>query len=101
MPATYTSIRLTKISLALKRSRKNAVMPAQNMPPKTPASSTANTIHRPVSLSASKATPPAHTAPMTNCPSAPMFHTLDRKHTDKPSAMMSKGVALTINSPKA
>jgi superfamily II DNA or RNA helicase len=47
------------------------------------------------------ATPAAHTAPMTNCPSAPMFHTLERKQTDKPKAITKSGVALTINSPKA
>ena len=48
-----------------------------------------------------KATPPAATAPMTNCPSAPMFQTLERKQTAKPKAMINKGVAFTISSPKA
>ena len=94
MSATYTSIRLTRISLALKRSRSSAVMPAHNMPPSTPAKSTASTIQRPVSLSASSATPAAHTAPMTNCPSAPMFQTLERKHTDKPKAITTYTIKL-------
>ena len=101
MSATYTSIRLTRISLALKRSRSSAVIAAQAMPPSTPASRMATTIQRPVSLSASRATPPASTAPMTNWPSAPMFQTLERKHTARPSAMTSSGVALTISSPSA
>jgi hypothetical protein len=61
----------------------------------------AATIHWPVFLSASSATPPAAMAPNTNCPSAPMFHTFERKHTASPSAMMSSGVALTISSPMA
>jgi len=30
-----------------------------------------------------------------------MFQTLERKHTASPSAMISSGVALTINSPSA
>ena len=99
--ATYTSIRLTRISPALKRSRRNAVTAAQAMPPSTPASSTAPTIQRPLSLSASSATPPAAMAPMMNWPSAPMFQTLERKHTASPSAISSSGVALTLSSPSA
>ena len=77
------------------------MMPAQAMPPSTPASRMATTIQRPVSLSASSATPPAAMAPNTNWPSAPMFQTLERKHTARPSAMISSGVALTISSPSA
>ena len=99
--ATYTSIRLTRISPALNLSRSKAVMPAHSMPPSTPASSTASTIQRPVSLPASSATPPAAMAPMTNCPSAPMFHTLERKHTARPRAISSSGVAFTPSSPSA
>ncbi|OQC07814.1 MAG: hypothetical protein BWX79_01808 [Alphaproteobacteria bacterium ADurb.Bin100] len=76
-------------------------MPAQAMPPATPAIRMASTIQRPVSLSASSATPPAEIAPITNCPSAPMFQTLERKHTASPSAITSSGVALTISSPRA
>ena len=76
-------------------------MAAQNMPPAIPAIKTAAMIQLPVWLSAIKATPEAVTAPITNCPSAPMFHTLERKHTAKPKAMMSKGVALTISSDRA
>ena len=68
------------------------------MPPATPASRMATTIQRPVSGPASSATPAANTAPRMNCPSAPMFHTLERKHTASPSAMISSGVALTISS---
>jgi hypothetical protein len=40
-------------------------------------------------------------APMTNCPSAPIFQILDLKQTDKPKAINSNGVALTSNSDKA
>ena len=87
--------------MALNLSRSSAVSPAQAMPPSTPASKMAGTIHGPVVLSASSATPPATTAPITNWPSAPMFHTLERKHTASPSAMSSSGVALTMSSPKA
>ena len=47
------------------------------------------------------ATPPARIAPRTNWPSAPMFHTLERKHTASPSAISSSGVALTVSSPSA
>ncbi len=61
----------------------------------------AGTIHGPVVLSASSAMPPAATAPITNWPSAPMFHTLERKHTASPSAISSSGVALTMSSPIA
>ena len=50
---------------------------------------------------AATATPAAATAPMTNCPSAPMFHTFERKHTAKPSAIKSRGVALSASSPRA
>src|SRR5438477_8557980 len=96
----YTSIRLTRISLALNRSRRKATTAAHNMPPATPASRIAITIRRVVSLSAINATPPARIAPITYWPSAPMFHTFDRKHTDRPSAMISSGVALTISSPR-
>jgi hypothetical protein len=76
-------------------------MPAQTMPPAMPATRIAATIQEPVVLSAMSATPPAAIAPNTNCPSAPMFHTLERKHTASPSAMMSSGVAFTISSPSA
>ena len=48
-----------------------------------------------------KATPEAAMAPATNWPSAPMFQTLDRKHTDKPKAINNRGVALMPNSPQA
>jgi hypothetical protein len=71
------------------------------MPPTTPASTTGTTIQAPVPLSASRATPPAKIAPMMYWPSAPMFQTFERKHTASPSAMISSGVALTINSPSA
>jgi hypothetical protein len=97
--ATYTSIRLTRISLALKRSRSTAVIDAHAIPPSTPASRIASTTSRLVSLPASSATPPATTAPITNWPSAPMFHTLERKHTARPSAISSSGVAFTSSSP--
>ncbi|KAF1041242.1 MAG: hypothetical protein GAK34_03021 [Delftia tsuruhatensis] len=76
-------------------------MPAQTMPPSMPATRMAGTIQGPVVLSASSATPPAATAPITNWPSAPMFHTLERKHTASPSAISSSGVALTASSPSA
>jgi hypothetical protein len=99
--ATYTSIRLTRISLALNLSRKKATMPAHTMPPRVPATKMATTIHEPVVLSAMSATPPAAMAPNTNCPSAPMFQTFERKHTARPSAMMSSGVALMVSSPMA
>ena len=74
---------------------------AHNMPPTTPARITGTTIHAPVLLSASSATPPAKIAPRMYCPSAPMFQTLERKHTASPSAMISSGVALTSSSPTA
>ena len=76
-------------------------MPAQTMPPRMPASSTGTTIQRPVSGPACMATPLAKMAPTMNCPSAPMFHTLERKHTDRPSAMSSSGVAFMASSDSA
>ena len=76
-------------------------MPAHTMPPAMPAIRMAATIHWPVVLSARSATPPAAIAPKTNWPSAPMFHTLARKHTARPSAMIRSAVALTISSPSA
>jgi len=36
-----------------------------------------------------------------NCPSAPMFQILARKHTASPSPIKIKGVALMLNSDKA
>ena len=71
------------------------------MPPSTPASSTGTTIQPPVVGPALSATPEAKMAPIRYWPSAPMFHTLERKHTASPSAMMSSGVALTMSSDKA
>ena len=71
------------------------------MPPSTPASITASTIQRPVLASANKATPLAAMAPITYWPSAPMFQTLERKHTASPNAISNKGVALTASSPRA
>ena len=38
---------------------------------------------------------------MTNCPSAPMFHTLARKHSARPSAIRISGVALMDSSDRA
>ena len=40
------------------------------------------------------AMPPANTAPRMYWPSAPMFHTLARKHSARPSAISISGVAL-------
>ena len=71
------------------------------MPPATPASRTGSTIHRLLSGVAVSATPVAATAPRMNCPSAPMFHTLERKLTASPSAISSSGVALSSSSPTA
>ncbi len=99
--ATYTSIKLTRISLAWKRSRINAVSEAHAMPPSTPAISTATSIHFPVCGPANSAMPPPAIAPSSNWPSAPMFHTLARKHTASPSAMRISGVAFTPNSVNA
>ncbi len=76
-------------------------MPAHTMPPSTPASNTSTTVKRPALASADKATADAKMAPIRYCPSAPMFQTLDRKHTANPSAMISSGVALTMSSDKA
>ena len=58
----------------------------------------AATIQSPVSLPACIATPLAKIAPRMNCPSAPMFQTLERKHTARPSAISSSGVAFTASS---
>ncbi|MNU01789.1 hypothetical protein D3C72_2452930 [compost metagenome] len=71
------------------------------MPPRMPATMMAGTIQGPVVWSAVRATPAAKMAPIRYWPSAPMFHTLERKHTARPSAMISKGVALTISSDSA
>ncbi len=87
--------------MALKRSRSSATIAAQTMPPSTPATSTAATIQRPVSLSASIATPLAAIAPSTNWPSAPMFQTFERKHTARPSAISISGVAFIASSVSA
>ncbi len=78
MSATYTSIRLTRISLALNLSLSRAVSAAQSMPPARPASKIGSTIQPLPPLSASSATPLAQTAPITYWPSAPMFQTLER-----------------------
>jgi hypothetical protein len=76
-------------------------MPAQTIPPKTPATITAATIQRPVSLSASMATPLAAIAPTMNWPSAPMFQTFERKQTARPRPIRISGVALTASSVSA
>ena len=78
----YTSIRLTSISLALKRSRRKATIAAQPMPPITPAIINSGVHTQGEALMplvvAHKATPPAVIAPSKNWPSAPMFHTFER-----------------------
>ena len=84
--------------MALKRSRSSATMPAHSMPPSTPASSTGTTMKRLVSGPACIAIQPAHSAPTMNCPSAPMFQMLERKHTASPSAISTSGVALMLSS---
>jgi hypothetical protein len=81
--------------LALKRSRSSAVMAAHNMPPSTPAIRMATTMARGESGVACIATPPAKIAPRMYWPSAPMFQTLARKHSARPSAIRISGVALT------
>jgi hypothetical protein len=79
-------------------------MAAQAMPPSTPASRMGSTMPRPIQASSGPAciaTQPAASAPTTNCPSAPMFHTLERKHTARPSAIRISGVALIDSSDSA
>jgi len=41
------------------------------------------------------------TAPMTYCPSAPIFQRLARKQYERPMAMSASGVALTMSSCRA
>jgi len=76
-------------------------MAAQNMPPSSPANKTSTTYTAGLSGVARKATPPAKMAPMMNCPSAPMFQMLARKHTARPSAIRISGVALSVSSEMA
>ena len=71
------------------------------MPPTTPAAITAMKNQLPVAAVACIATPLAKIAPTMNCPSAPMFQTLERKHTARPSAISSSGVAFTASSVSA
>src|SRR5438105_5703887 len=71
------------------------------MPPATPATRIATTIQRPVCGPACIAMPLAAIAPMMNWPSAPMFQTLERKHSARPSAIKSSGVAFIANSDNA
>ena len=75
-------MRLTRISLALKRSRSSATTAAQAAPPSAPASMRSGKksgwgMATPAVVTHS-ASPPPPTAPMRNCPSAPMFQTLER-----------------------
>ena len=73
------------------------------MPPSTPASrigdddASAPAVSGPACI----ATRRRRCAPTTNCPSAPMFHTLERKHTARPSAIRISGVALIDSSDSA
>src|SRR5690554_5610111 len=98
--ATYTSISDTSISLALKRSFRNATMAAHAIPPNAPANSaTAISTAPPVSPSSRyKMKAPAVMAPTTSWPSAPMLNTLARKHMDSPTAINSNGATLTPTS---
>ena len=69
------------------------------MPPTTPATSTGERrTSRRCRCVACIATPLAEIAPTTNWPSAPMFQTLERKQTARPSAISSSGVAFTASS---
>ncbi len=81
--------------MALKRSRSNAVIAAQPMPPTMPATRITITMARGESGVACIAMPPAKIAPRMYWPSAPMFQTLARKHSDRPSAISTSGTALT------
>ncbi len=87
--------------MALKRSRRSATIAAQHMPPITPATSTGTKNQPPVVALACIATPLAAIAPRTNCPSAPMFQTFERKQSARPSAIRSSGVAFTASSVSA
>src|SRR2546430_628562 len=68
------------------------------MPPAAPAASSATTTQRPTPGPASSTTPVAAIAPVMNCPSAPIFHTLARKAMARPSAIIASGVALMASS---
>ena len=68
------------------------------MPPRMPASIIAGRIQRPVSPQVASATPPPAMAPMVSWPSAPMFQTLARKPTARPTAIMISGAAFTPSS---
>ena len=87
--------------MALKRSRSSATIAAQHIPPTTPAAMTATKNQPPVVGVACIATPLAKIAPTMNWPSAPMFQTLERKQTARPSAISSSGVAFTASSVSA
>src|SRR5690606_13961290 len=90
----------TRISFALKASRRNAVMAAQSMPPSTPASRARLISQKPPLLSSSSqsTTAPAAMAPTTSWPSAPILNTLARKQMDRPTAIISSGATLTPTS---
>ena len=78
--------------------RSTAGTAAQAAPPNTPAATISATTKGPPTVPKASPTPVAHSAPMMYCPSAPMFQTCARFATDRPSAMMISGAALTATS---
>ena len=92
------SIRLVRISLALKRVFSSAGIAPQAMPPTTPVTSIAGNRNGLVLSWKKIAIPPPRMAPTVYCPSAPIFHTLARKPSDKPIPMSTRGDALTTSS---
>ena len=84
--------------MALKRVRSSAGIAAHNAPPIAPATTIAGNNHAVRLVEERSATPLAAAAPMMNCPSAPMFHTLARKPTARPIAISISGVALRNSS---
>ncbi len=85
------------VSLALNLALRMAGIRAQMAPPRKPA---ANMQGRSTKAGASgspySATQVAATAPMSNCPSAPIFQTSAWKAMASPTPQIMRGMALTV-----
>ncbi len=94
----YTSISETRISFALNRVFSTAAIEAHSAPPTAPPTTISGSSSGLVLPSKYNAMPPPAIAPTMYWPSAPMFQTLARKPTARPTAISISGVALSSSS---
>src|SRR5271166_1555080 len=88
-------------SLVSRRARSHPQMALQKAPPTAPAIKTIVSASGRGHSPRNGPTAPAAIAPITNCPSAPMFQSAAENATEIASPVNTRGVAFTIESVKA